>query len=185
MNKKVYIFLADGFEDIEGLAVVDLMRRAGIGIVTVSIKEEKEIVTSHGIQMRTDIAFPEADFSDADLLILPGGKLGTANLKACEPLAKLLVDFAGQGGKIAAICAAPTVLSDLGLLEGRKATSYPTCEPAVKAAQYLTDKVVVDGNITTSRGMGTAIDFGLNLIDQLLGEEKALEIARSIVYQTA
>ncbi len=182
MSQKVYIFLADGFEDVEALAVVDLMRRAGLDIQTVSIKEETEILTSHGIRMFADTVFADVDFSDAELLILPGGKVGTSNLKACEPLSRLLLEHCSQGKKIAAICAAPTILSDLGLLADRRATSYPTCEPSMKTAQYLTDRVVVDGNITTSRGMGTALDFGLNLIGQLLGEEKEKQIADAIVY---
>ena len=182
MAKKVYIFLADGFEDIEGLMVVDLMRRAGIEICTVSIKDTKEIKTSHGIEMRTDAVFADVDFADADLLVLPGGKAGTANLKACGPLAALLKDYNAKGGRIAAVCAAPTVLSGLGLLKGKKATSYPTCEPDVDCAAYLSDKVVVDGNITTSRGLGTSLDFALSLIGQLLGEEEAERIAKQVVY---
>ena len=129
MSKKVYIFLADGFEDIEGLTVVDLMRRAGITITTVSIKNTKQITTAHGITMLTDTTFCEADFSDADMLVLPGGQPGLGD--------------------------------------------------AVKSEE----KVVIDGNITTSRGLGTAIDFALSLISQLLGQEKAEQIAESVVYK--
>ena len=160
MSKKVYIFLADGFEDIEGLTVVDLMRRAGIDIETVSIKESNEITTSHRIMMKTDRVFTGTDFSDADMLVLPGGMPGTKYLGEYQPLCDLLRDFYGKGGKVAAICAAPTVLASLGFLGG----------------------VVVDGNVTTSRGLGTAVDFALSLIGQLLGEEKADEIAESVVY---
>ncbi|MBR2529024.1 MAG: DJ-1/PfpI family protein [Blautia sp.] len=183
MKKKGYIFLADGFEDIEGLTVVDLMRRAGIDIVTVSIKEETSVITSHGIKMQTDTVFSSVDFDDADLLVLPGGKAGTQNLKAFPPLADLLKSFDAQGRRIAAICAAPTILSDLGLLRGKQATSYPSCQPQINCASYSENKVVTDGHITTSRGMGTSIDFGLALISLLLGEEKATEIADSIVYR--
>ena len=183
MSKKVYIFLADGFEDIEGLMVVDLMRRAGIDIRTVSITDTKEITTSHGVTMMTDLVFTEADFSDADLLVLPGGQPGTNHLKAFAPLASLLVSTNEKGGRIAAICAAPTVLSGLGLLKDKKATSYPACEPDMDAAEYLSERVVVDGNITTSRGLGTAIDFALCLIGQLLSVEEAEKIAASVVYR--
>ena len=123
MNKKVYIFLADGFEDIEGLTVVDLMRRADIDIKTVSIKESKEITTSHGISMLTDLVFVETDFSDADMLVLPGGMPGTKYLNEYQPLRDLLADFYKKGGKVAAICAAPTVLASLGFLEKRKASA--------------------------------------------------------------
>ena len=183
MSKKVYIFLADGFEDIEGLMVVDLMRRAKIEIQTVSIKDTREITTSRGIQMRTDLIYAETDFSDADMLVLPGGQPGTNHLKAFAPLAGLLQKTNEEGGLIAAICAAPTVLSGLGLLKNRRATSYPACEPDMDVAEYLSDRVVVDGNITTSRGLGTAIDFALCLIGQLLGEAEARRIAESVVYQ--
>ena len=167
MSKKVYIFLADGFEDIEGLTVVDLLRRAGIDIKTVSIKETTRI-----------------DFADADMLVLPGGMPGTKYLAGYKPLIDLLTDFNNKGKKIAAICAAPSVFSGLGFLKGRKATSYPSFMEVLSKDGAVTseDSVVVDGNITTSRGLGTAVDFALSLISQLENEEKAKEIAESVVY---
>ena len=183
MSKKVYIFLADGFEDIEGLTVVDLMRRAGIDMVTVSIKNTRQITTAHGITMFTDTTFGETDFSDADMLVLPGGQPGTTNLGAFEPLTDLLKNFHNNGGKIAAICAAPTVFAGIGLLHGKKATAYPSCMDGLGDAQCLEDNVVVDGTITTSRGLGTAIDFSLSLIGQLLDQETADKIAKSVVYK--
>nr|WP_296157657.1 DJ-1 family glyoxalase III [uncultured Blautia sp.] len=182
MSKKVYIFLADGFEDIEGLTVVDLMRRAGISIETVSIKEIKTVTTSHKIVMQTDRIFSETDFSDADMLVLPGGMPGTKYLGEYKPLTDLLTDFYNSGKKIAAICAAPTVFASLGFLENRKATAYPSCMDGLKGAERSEEKVVIDGNITTSRGLGTAIDFALSLIEQLLGAKTAEEIAESVVY---
>ena len=162
MSKKVYIFLADGFEDIEGLTVVDLLRRAGIDIKTVSIKETTRIQTSHGITMLTDAIFAAG----------------------YKPLIDLLTDFNNKGKKIAAICAAPSVFSGLGFLKGRKATSYPSFMEVLSKDGAVTseDSVVVDGNITTSRGLGTAVDFALSLISQLENEEKAKEIAESVVY---
>ena len=182
MSKKVYIFLADGFEDIEGLTVVDLMRRADIDIKTVSIRDSNEITTSHGIRMQTDLVFKETDFADADMLVLPGGMPGTKYLGEYQPLRVLLTDFYNKGGKVAAICAAPTVLASLGFLEGRKATAYPSCMDGLEGAERSLEKVVTDGNVTTSRGLGTAVDFALSLIGQLLGEKKADEIAESVVY---
>ena len=180
MSKKVYIFLADGFEDIEGLTVVDLLRRAGIDIKTVSIKETKQIQTSHGIIMLTDTTFAETDFADADMLVLPGTKY----LAGYKPLIDLLTDFNNKGKKIAAICAAPSVFSGLGFLKNRKATSYPSFMEIIAGdgAKTSEDNVVVDGNITTSRGLGTAVDFALSLISQLENDEKAKEIAESVVY---
>ena len=183
MSKKVYIFLADGFEDIEGLTVVDLMRRAGIDITTVSIKNTKQIVTSHKITMLTDTTFGETDFTDADMLVLPGGQPGTTYLGEFAPLKELLKNFYNNGGKIAAICAAPTVFGKLGLLKGKKATAYPSCMDGLTDAVPSEERVVIDGNITTSRGLGTAVDFSLSLISQLLGEETAEKIAESVVYR--
>lgn len=180
---KVYIFLADGFEDIEGLTVVDLMRRAGIDIQTVSIKATKEVITSHGISLLTDCIFSETDFSDADMLVLPGGMPGTRYLGEYKPLTDLLTDFYNKGGKVAAICAAPSVFAELGFLKGRKATSYPSFMDKLTGAVTTEESVAVDGNVTTSRGLGTAIDFALSLIAQLCGEEKAAEIADSVVYK--
>ncbi len=180
---KVYIFLADGFEDIEGLTVVDLMRRAKIDIRTISIKETREVTTSHGITLMTDGLFSETDFGDADMLVLPGGMPGTRYLGEYEPLKELLAEHYGKGGRIAAICAAPSIFGALGFLKGRRATSYPSFMDKLDGAETVKDSVAVDGNVTTSRGMGTAIDFGLSLIAQLLGKEKAGEIAQSIIYR--
>ena len=180
---KVYIFLADGFEDIEGLTVVDLMRRAGITAETVSIKKTREITTSHGIEMKTDRIFQETDFSDADMLVLPGGMPGTRYLGEFAPLTELLTEYYNKNRKIAAICAAPSVFAKLGFLKGRKATSYPSFMDQLEGAETCEEPVVVDGNVTTSRGLGTAIPFALCLIAQLVGEEKASEIAESIVYK--
>lgn len=182
MSKKVYVFLADGFEDIEGLTVVDLMRRAGITVDTVSIKENKTVTTAHNITLETDRIFTETDFSDADLLVLPGGMPGTKYLGEYKPLTDLVTGFYKKGGKVAAICAAPTVLASLGILNGKKATAYPSCMEGLSGAEPSLESVVVDENVTTSRGLGTAIDFALSLIGQLLGEERADEIAESVVY---
>jgi 4-methyl-5(b-hydroxyethyl)-thiazole monophosphate biosynthesis len=179
---KVYIFLADGFEDIEALTVVDLMRRARIDITTVSIKETRTVTTSHGITLQADSLFTETDFTDADMLVLPGGMPGTKYLDEYEPLTDLLQSFYIKGGKVAAICAAPSVFARLGFLEGRKATSYPSFMEKLTGARTTEEPVAVDGNVTTSRGLGTAIDFALSLIGQLAGMEKAHEIAESIVY---
>ena len=179
---KVYVFLADGFEDIEALTVVDLMRRTEITVEMISIKDTKEVVTAHGIHILADRVFAEVDFSDADMLVLPGGMPGTTNLGAYEPLTNLLKAFYEKGGKIAAICAAPSVFAQLGLLEGKKATAYPCFMDQLAGAQAVEEKVVKDGNVTTSRGPGTAMDFALSLIEELIGKEKTQELAESLVY---
>ncbi|MBR2764576.1 MAG: DJ-1/PfpI family protein [Blautia sp.] len=179
---KVYVFLADGFEDIEALTMVDMLRRAQIPVSTVSITDTLEVTTSHQVTLKTDVLFKDCDFSDADVLVLPGGMPGTANLRAFEPLMDLLKAHYAQGKRLAAICAAPTILSDLGILKGKKATSYPARREDIECGEYLTDPVVVDGTITTSRGMGTSIDFALCLIAQLAGQEKSEQLAAAIVY---
>ena len=180
--KKVVVFLADGFEEVEGLTVVDLLRRAGAVVETVSIMGRMQINGAHGIQVEADELFEKAFYNDAELLVLPGGMPGTKYLGEYQPLCDLLRDFYGRGGKVAAICAAPTVLAALGFLEGRNATAYPSCMEGLAGAKPSLESVVIDGNVTTSRGLGTAIDFALSLIGQLLGDEKADEIAESVVY---
>ena len=181
--KKVSIFLAEGFEEVEALTPADLLRRAGAEVTLVSIGNEKKVAGSHGIIITADRLFVDTDFADADLLILPGGMPGTLNLKACDPLLELLKEHNARGRKLAAICAAPTVLGHAGLLDGKHATCYPGCEDGLTGAICETTPVVTDGTITTSRGVGTAIPFALSLIAQLYGQEKADEIAKSIVYE--
>ncbi len=180
--KKVSIFLAQGFEEVEALTPIDLLRRAGAQVTIVSIGEERTVTGAHGIAIGADALFDEMDFSQEALLVLPGGQPGTNNLKACGKLRELLADANEKGRLLAAICAAPMVFGDMGLLKGKKATCYPGCEEGLTGAEYVTDRVVVDGNITTSRGVGTAISFALSLIEQLFGKEKAEEIQKSIIY---
>lgn len=179
---EVKVFLADGFEEIEGLTVVDLLRRAGIDVKTVSIMERSEIHGAHGIDVKADEVFGDADFSDAEMLVLPGGMPGTLYLKEHKGLQALLKKANAEGKKLAAICAAPTVLGGMKLLEGKRAVCYPSMEDGLTGAEVLYDHVVTDGNITTSRGLGTAIDFALRLIAVLRGQELADRIGEQIVY---
>ena len=181
--KKVCVFLADGFEEIEGLTVVDILRRAGVETETVSVMGRKQINGSHGIIVEADKVFEEADVADADMLVLPGGMPGTLNLKAHEGLRKQILSFNSQGKYLAAICAAPTVLSELGLLKEKKACAYPSFEEELDCGEVLKVPTVTDGNITTGRGMGAAIPFALRLAAILCGDEKAEEIRKSVVYE--
>lgn len=183
MKKKVYVFLADGFEEIEGLTVVDLLRRAQVEVKTVSIMEEAMIHGAHGIDVMADCMFKEADFADGDMLVLPGGLPGTAYLGEHEGLAELIRQYDREERYLAAICAAPRIFGRMGLLEGRKAISYPAMEEELKGAQILRKPVVVDGHFVTSRGMGTAIDFALQMVAVLVGQEEAEQLAESIVYR--
>lgn len=181
--KKVYIFLANGFEEVEALTVVDLLRRAGIEAPTVSIQDGKMVEGTHGIKVEADFLLSEVRGTMADAIVLPGGIPGTPNLKANETLMEMVLGLHAAGSYICAICAAPTILAGLGLVDGKKATSYPSCEPDMCGADYQKESVVVDGQIVTSRGVGTAIDFGLKIIELLASEKEAKEIAESIVYR--
>ncbi len=180
--KQASVFLADGFEEIEGLTVVDILRRAGVQTDTVSITGEKTIHGSHQIEVQADFLFEEMDFSQSEMLILPGGMPGTRHLMEHKGLRGLLEAYYEEGQYIAAICAAPSIFGRLGFLKGRKACCYPSFEDKLEGAEVVQDKVCVDGHVITSRGMGTAIPFALKLTALLCGEEKAEEIGRSIIF---
>lgn len=179
--KQVSVFLADGFEEIEGLTVVDILRRAGVKVTTVSVMGRKEIHGAHNIEVKADTLLEEMDFAETYMLVLPGGMPGTLHLKECEKLRELLLKYDKEEKLIAAICAAPSVLGELGLLKGRKACCYPSFEEKLNTDKVVFDAVAVDGHITTSRGMGTALTFALELTAQLCGREKAEEIRESVI----
>ena len=182
--KKAYAFLATGFEEVEALAVVDVLHRAKVDVKTVSITEEKLVTSSHGVTIMADLTFDDILDNGADLLFLPGGLPGTTNLGADEKLCRLLKNHYESGAHIAAVCAAPSVLGQLGFLQGRKATCYPGFEDQLIGATVLTDdrsvRVVTDGNITTSRGMGTSVELGLELVRILVDEATSNELAQAI-----
>ena len=178
------IFLADGFEEIEALTVVDLLRRAGITITTVSIMGTREVTGSHNITVLADKVFDEIDFDSLDMLILPGGMPGTTNLGAYKPLTDQIISFDEKGKMLCAICAAPTVFGKLGILKGKKACCYPGCEKDLEGALIQTAPVTEDGHFITSRGMGTAIEFGLAIIAHFMDGNAARNMASKIVYNT-
>jgi 4-methyl-5(b-hydroxyethyl)-thiazole monophosphate biosynthesis len=178
----VCVFLADGFEEVEGLTVVDILRRAGQEVYMISVSGDLSVKGAHGIEVKADCAIDCVDFSAMDMLVLPGGMPGTKNLGNCSLLASQLKSFCEKGKWVGAICAAPSVLGDLGLLSGKKAVCYPGFEERLLGAEVTEERVVKDGNIVTSRGVGTAIPFALCLAGCLAGEEKAREIKESIIY---
>lgn len=180
---KVLIFMAEGHEEIEALTVVDLLRRAGIEIEMVSITGNKRVPGSHGIMTVCDKLIEQVNFDSADMLVLPGGMPGTLNLELCEPLMDQIHGFNASKKGLAAICAAPTVFGKAGLLEGKKATCYPGMEGDLLGANVSTDSVCHDGHIITSRGLGTAIPFALEIIKTFQGEDAAEKIAKSVVYK--
>lgn len=174
--------MADGLEEIEALTVVDILRRAQIDIRMISINGTKRVTGAHGIVLETDEILEEADTDSLDLLVLPGGMPGTLHLGACERLTEELKKADAQKRGIAAICAAPSILGDLGILSGRKAVCYPGFEDRLQGADVVREPVVTDGHITTSRGMGTAIAFALELVARLQDRESAGRIGTSILY---
>ena len=180
---KVYAFFATGYEEVEALTVVDLLRRAAVEVNMVSMTGEDYIVGSHGISINMDSKFDDNDYSDGDVFFLPGGMPGTTNLLAHEGLCRLLVSKCQEGKRLAAVCAAPSVFGQLSLLKGKKATCYPGFEDKLVGAEVVADSVVTSENITTSRGMGTSIDLGLELITLLCDEEKAMSIGKGIIYK--
>lgn len=178
----VYAFLADGFEETEAIAVIDVMRRAGIAVTTVSVNEGLEVTSSHNIKVIADANIESVDFDKADMLFLPGGVEGTNNLGSCDVLCRHLKEFAENGKRLSAICAAPSILGQLGILEGKKATCYPGWEGKLSGAEYIPDKVVTDGNISTGKGMGASVALGLEIVSLLDSKEKAEEIGKAIQY---
>jgi len=178
---KAYQFMADGFEDIEALAPVDILRRGGVDIKTVSITGSREVTSAHGVTILADITFEEANLDDADLLMLPGGMPGAANLRDHRALGEALTEQAQCGGMVSAICAAPMVLGTLGLLRGKRATCYPGFEDFLEGAQPTGAMCTVDGNITTGKGPGAALEYGYTLLAQLTNEQTAREVAEGML----
>lgn len=182
MNKS-FIFLADGFEEIEALAPLDIMRRAGMPVSTVSISSSREVTGAHGVVVKADLLFDEADFEGADWTVLPGGMPGAANLAAFEPLNRLLTARHDRGEKIAAICASPAlVLAPLGILDGLDATCYPGMATDSQAIRWDESRpVVATGNVVTGHGPGASISFGLTIAAISTGADHAAQIAAAMM----
>lgn len=180
--KKIWTFLAQGFEEVEALTVVDILRRAKFEVTTVSVTEDLFVTSSHNVVVKADKMFRELEPELPDMIFLPGGMPGTLNLGAHEGLKQLILDAVSQEKIMAAVCAAPSVYGQMGLLKGRKATCYPGFEEQLLGAEYLGEPVVVDGNFVTSQGMGTCIPLGLKLVELLSSEEDAIKVKNSIRY---
>ena len=185
-DKRVATFFAEGLEACEALVVCDLLFRSGIPVDKVSITGNIAVTSSHDVTVVCDRALTDEDFSfdDYDLLFLPGGMPGTKNLRACEQLTDAVTAWTQAGKDIAAVCAAPSILAELGLLEGKKATSNPNFQSvlAEHGATVLNDPVVVDGNIITSKGLGTCVELGLTLTQRILGDKATEQLKDKIVY---
>ena len=178
----VYEFLATGFEEVEALAPVDILRRGGVEIKTVSVTGDLVVESAHGVGIRADLLFDEADLASADLLMLPGGLPGATNLNAHEGLRRALTEHNAKGRRIAAICAAPLVLGGLGLLEGRRATCYPGFEKYMTGASYTAELFTTDGNITTGRGPAAVLPYSYAILEQLAGADTAKAVRDGMIY---
>lgn len=176
----VYLFLADGFEEVEALTPLDYLRRAGIDVFSVGVGSDFP-TGAHGISVKADCILDEiADTENFDALVLPGGLEGTQNLEKSEKIKNMLFHASENGKKIAAICAAPSILGSMGLLSGKCAICYPGFETKLKWAKIANEQVVVDGNLITAIGAGAAQQFSFVIIKELLGEEKAQDIKSQV-----
>jgi len=179
--KKVMIHFAEGFEEIEAITPVDVLRRAGCEVITVSVTGKSEVTSRRGITIIADKHFTEVDYSQTDMIVLPGGQPGADNLNKHEGLKKQILKFHEQGKMVAAICAAPLVFGNIGILKGKKATSFPGTENMLTGATYTGNPVEVDGNIITGKGPGLALEFSLTLVEKLVGKEKADEVRKAMI----
>lgn len=182
--KKVFMFLAEGFEDIEALIPLDVLRRGGIDVKTVSIGNNYMVTSAHGVDIKADCLFSEIDTEEAELLMLPGGMPGASNLYAHKGLCDALLRQNKKGKKISAICAAPAVvLAQLGILDSRRATCYPGFEQMFSKTEYTGDLLTVDKNVTTAEGPAAAFPYAYNLLEQLTDKATADQIAEGMRYK--
>jgi 4-methyl-5(b-hydroxyethyl)-thiazole monophosphate biosynthesis len=179
--KKVLIHLADGFEEIEAITPIDVLRRAGCEVVTISVNGKNSVTSRRNVTIMADRLFSESEYEQAEMIVLPGGQPGANNLNAHEGLKKQITAFNSRGKWVAAICAAPLVLGSIGILKGKKATCYPGTEAQLTGATVTGNAVEVDGNIITGKGPGVALEFSLTLVEKLVGNTKADELRKDMI----
>ena len=179
--KTIFVFLADGFEEIEALTPVDVLRRAGLSVKTVSIMDAQTVTGAHHVPVLADMMFADVNPEDAEMILLPGGMPGATNLDAHEELAKMILEFAKAKNTLAAICAAPLVFGKRGLLEGKKATCYPGFETYLQGAEYTAALVEKDDNIITGKGPGAAMEFAFAIVEKYCGIDKVNELKQGMM----
>ena len=179
----VHVFFADGFEEIEALTSVDVLRRAGLDVVMTSVTGNKMVTGAHNVVVQVDELFETADFSETVQLVLPGGMPGAETLANHKGLQELLMKFDAEKKPIAAICAAPMALGKLGLVKGRKVTSYPGFEGFLEGAEYTANLVEQDEYIITGKGPGASLPFALKIVERLISKEKAQKIAEEMQFK--
>ena len=177
---RVVVILADGFEEVEATAIIDVLRRAEIDTVVAGL-HEGHITSTRKVKIIPDTTIDTVRVDDFDMIVLPGGQPGTDNLNADPRVKELIKGFSRKGKLIGAICAAPIVLASAGVLQGKHATSYPSCKASLGGALYEEKSVVTDGNVLTSRGAGTALTFGLAIVERLVSKEKAQKIKEAML----
>ncbi len=180
MKNRVFLFLASGFEEIEAVATIDILRRAQIDITVVSITGQKTVKGAHGITIEADSLFEQTDFNSGNMLILPGGMPGTKNLELFAPLSKLIGEYYKKGKFLAAICAAPSILGKMHLLRNEEVICYPGFEEFLNEAVISKQKVIRSNKIITAKGPGVAIEFGLKIVETLIGKDLADELAEQV-----
>ena len=180
--KNVYVFLANGFEEIEALVIVDILRRAGVKVTTVSLTMETKVTGAHGIPVEADAMFADCDYTIADMMVLPGGMPGAANLARHSGLCSLIQAQSLADRWLAAICAAPMVFGRLGLLDGKKATCYPGFEGELTGAEYTAAPVEVEDLIITGKGPAAVFPFAYTLVEVLVGKDVADEVKKGMLY---
>lgn len=177
---KVAVYFATGYEEVEALAVVDVLRRGGIDVTMVGVTG-KSVASARNISINMDQTIEEVDHSQIDMMVLPGGIPGVDNLKTNDTVVKNLKAFKQEGKWLAAICAGPSILGELGLLEGEKATCYPGFEDKLVGAEVVGERAVVSGKVITGKGAGAALEFGLTILSVIKGEEAAKKIAKAMI----
>lgn len=177
---KILIPLAEGFEEIEAVTNIDVLRRAGLDVITAGIGSKK-IEGDHGIKIETDTEINEIDAADLEAVVLPGGMPGAANLRDSNELRNIIKQLNEENKLCAAVCAAPIVLEAAGILDGKKATSYPGFDKDMPSCNYQEERVVIDGNLITGRGPGVAMEFAMTIVEYLIDEETRIELQKSML----
>jgi protein deglycase len=181
MKKVIAVYLAEGFEEIEAVSIIDILRRADLEVLVISVTEKKEVMGAHQLKIVADLLFDQVNFNEIYMIVLPGGMPGAANLNAHAGLKAIIKQFNSENKLLAAICAAPLVYGNLGILEGKQAVCYPGFEKYLTGAEVLLDPVIESGNVITGRGPAVAIQFALKIVEKVVSAEKAMLLAKQML----
>jgi len=181
MKKIIAVHLADGFEEIEAICIIDVLRRAELEVLMVSVNGQLDVTGAHQIQLKADILFEQVNYESVFMIVLPGGMPGASNLDVHTGLKACIKQFDAEHKSLAAICAAPLVFGNLGILEGKQAVCYPGFETYLKGSEVLMIPVVESGNVITARGVGAALEFALTIVAKAVSPEKAEMLAQQML----